>query len=198
MTFQIGLLLVIIIAAVLLFWWERVSADVVALGLLLTLVFTGVLPAQQAFAGFSNDAVIMILGLLIMTAALQRTGVMDLAGRAVLRATGDNPTWILLAVMVASAGLGAFMSNTASTAFFLPIVMGVARKAAVSPSKLLLPLAFSSILSSSVTLVSTSTNIVVSGMMKDYELHPIGMFEMAPVGIPIALLGLLYMFFIGR
>ena len=104
----------------------------------------------------------------------------------------------LLAVMIASAGLGAFMSNTASTAFFLPIVMGVARKSGVSPSKLLLPLAFSSILSSSVTLVSTSTNIVVSGMMKDYQLHPMGMFEMAPVGIPITIAGLLYMYFIGR
>src|SRR5207244_9093636 len=79
LTFEIGLLLVIVVAAVLLFWWEWVSADVVALGLLLTLVFTGLLPTRQAFAGFSNDAVIMILGLLIMTAALQRTGVMDLA-----------------------------------------------------------------------------------------------------------------------
>jgi len=95
--------------------------------------------------------------------------------------------------MITSAGLGAFMSNTASTAFFVPIVIGLANRARLSPSKLLLPLAFSSILTSSVTLISTSTNIVVSGLMQRYQMPPMGMFELAPVGIPIAVVGLVYM-----
>src|SRR5690242_6578521 len=132
MTFQIGLLLFLVGVTVLLFWWERISAEVIALGLLLTLVLTGLLPAEEAFTGFANDAVVMILGLLILTASLQRTGVIDLAGRAVLQRTGKNANWILLAVMLSSACLGAFVSNTASTAFFLPVVVGIARRAGIS------------------------------------------------------------------
>jgi di/tricarboxylate transporter len=198
MTPQILLLLCILAVALAMFWWERVSADVVALGVLLALAFTGLVPTDQAFAGFGSDAVIMILGLLILIAALERTGVVELVGRAGLRHAGRNPDRLLWIVMIAAAGIGAFISNTASTAFFLPIVFGIARKSGISVSKLLLPLAFSSILSSSITLVSTSTNVVVSGMMTQHGLAPMGMFELAPVGIPIAAVGIVYMFFARR
>jgi di/tricarboxylate transporter len=101
-------------------------------------------------------------------------------------------------IMLASAALGAFMSNTASTAFFVPIVIGLANRAKISPSRLLLPLAFSSILSSSVTLISTSTNIVVSGLMTSYNMPPLGMFELTPVGLPVTVLGLAYLWLVGR
>lgn len=198
MTGEIALLLALIGACLVLFSTERVPPDVVALGLVLTLVFTNLLPAKQAFAGFGSDTVIMILGLLLLTAALMRTGVMDLAGGFILRYTGDSPNRLLVVIMLASAAVGAFMSNTASTAFFLPIVIGLAARARIPPSCLLLPLAFSSILTSSVTLISTSTNIVVSGLLTQYQLAPIEMFELAPVGIPILAVGLTYMFFVGR
>ncbi len=195
---QIAILLAILVLAVVSFWWERVSADVTALGVLLTLVFTGLLPADHAFQGFGSDTVMMILGLLILTAALQRTGVVDIVGRAVLRRAGDHPLRLLAVVMLSAAMLSAFMSNTAATAFFLPMIFAVGFRSGMSPSRLLMPLAFASILSSSIALVSTSTNVVVSGMMRRNGLEPMGMFELAPVGIPIALVGLLYMFFIGR
>src|SRR5687768_15266023 len=198
MTTEIAVLLALIVASLVLFSLERISPDVVALGLVLALVFTGLLPAKQAFAGFGSDTVIMILGLLLLTAALMRTGVMDMAGAFILRYTGTSFTRLLIVVMIASAVVGAFMSNTASTAFFLPIVIGLAARARTSPSRLLLPLAFSSILTSSVTLISTSTNIVVSGLMQQYDLPPIAMFELAPVGIPILIVGLIYMFVVSR
>ena len=198
MTPQIALVLFIVALAVLFFWWERVSADVTALGVLLTLVFTGVLPVKKAFDGFSSDAVIMILGLLILTAALQRTGVVDMVGRAVLSRTEPSPDRLLWTVIIATAVLSAFISNTASTAFFLPIVFGIARNAGVSVSRLLMPMAFASILASSVTLVSTSTNMIVSGMMTDQGMAPMGMFELAPVGLPIAVVGLIYLYFARR
>jgi di/tricarboxylate transporter len=198
MTGEIALLLLIVAGCIVLFSWERVPPDVVALGLVLVLVFTGLLPAKLAFAGFGSDTVIMILGLLLLTAALMRTGVMDLAGSYILRFTGTSPIRLLLVIMIGSAAVGAFMSNTASTAFFLPIVIGLAARARISPSCFLLPLAFSSILTSSVTLISTSTNIVVSGLMTQYDLEPIGMFELAPVGIPILIVGLIYMLIVGR
>jgi di/tricarboxylate transporter len=198
MTLPIALLLLIIGLALILFSFEWLPADVIALGILLTLILTGLLPADQAFAGFGSDTVILIVSLFILTAALLRTGVVGMAGRTILHYTGDHPNRLLMVIMVASAGLGAFISNTASTAFFVPIVLGLAKRAHISASKLLMPLAFSSILTSSVTLVSTSTNIVISGLMTQYDLPPMGMFELAPVGIPIAIMGLVYMFVIGR
>jgi len=198
MTEQIVLLLSIIGVSLALFSLERLPADIIALGILLTLVLTGLLPASEAFAGFGSDVVMMILGLFILTAALVRTGVVDMAGRAILHRTGDNPQRLLGVIMIASATLSALMSNTATTAFFVPITIGLARKARVSVSKLLMPLAFSAILASSVTLVSSSTNIVISGLMSRYDMRPMGMFELTLVGIPVAVVGLIYMFLVGR
>jgi di/tricarboxylate transporter len=198
MTEQITLLLVILGIALVFFSVERIPADVVALGVLLSLILTGLLPADMAFAGFGSDTVLMILGLFILTAALVRTGVVEICGRFILRYTGEDPNRLLLVVMVAAAAMSAFMSNTASTAFFIPLIFGLAQRARISASKLLMPLAFASILSSSVTLVSTSTNIVVSGMMTQQQMSPIGMFELTPVGIPIAVIGGIYMYFMGR
>jgi di/tricarboxylate transporter len=198
MTLPIVIVLLLVVASIVLFAIESVPADVTALSLVLALIFTGILSPEAAFAGFGSETVIMILGLLLLTAALMRTGVMDMAGGAILRMTGTSPLRLLIVVMIASASLGAFMSNTASTAFFVPIVIGLAERAKISPSQLLLPLAFASILTSSVTLISTSTNIVISGLMKKYQLESMGMFELAPVGVPIAVVGLCYMVFIGR
>jgi di/tricarboxylate transporter len=197
-TFEIALLLALIVAALVLFSTDWLPSDVVALGLLLMLILTGILAPRDAFAGFGSDTVIMILGLLILTAALIKTGVVEIVGRAILRHAGTNPTALLALVMMACALLSAFISNTAAAAFFLPIALGIAAKAKVSPSRLLLPIAFASILTSSVTLISTSTNVVISGLMTNAGLAPMGMFELTPVGLPLAVVGLLYVFFIGR
>jgi di/tricarboxylate transporter len=194
----IALLLALIAVALVFFSFEWVPTDVVALGLLLALVLTGLLPPKEAFAGFASDTVIMILGLLLMTAALTKTGVVELTGRAILRRAGTRPETLLLVILVACATLSAFISNTAAAAFFLPVVLGVANKSRVSPSRLLMPVAFASILTSSVTLISTSSNLVISGLMTNLGEAPIGMFELAPVGVPLALAGLAYVYFIGR
>jgi di/tricarboxylate transporter len=171
---------------------------VTALGILLLLAITGLLPAERVFSGFASDAVIMILGILVMVEALTRTGVTDFAGRMILRRTDNSPKSILVVVMVAAAIMAAFISNTAATAFFLPIVIGLARRADLSPAKLLMPLAFSSVLASSVTLISTSTNIIVSSLITRYDMAPMGMFELTLVGVPIAVVGLAYMLTLGR
>ena len=198
MTFEIALLLGLIAIAVTFFCFEWIPADVVALGLLLALMLTGLLPPKKAFAGFGSETVIMILGLLIMTAALLKAGVVDIIGRLILRRVGKGVNLLLLALMVSVATLSAFISNTAAAAFFVPVAIGVAAKAEMSPSRLLMPVAFAAILTSSVSLISTSTNMVVSGLMTNAGLKPMGMFELAPVGIPIAIVGLAYMFFVGR
>lgn len=198
MTFQIGLMLLILGITLILFTFEWFAIDIIAIGVLLVLVLTGLLPAEKAFAGFGSDTVIMITGLLILTAALVRTGVVETAGRILLRRTGGNNDKVVLMVMTASATLSSFMSNTAATAFFVPVVMGLARRIKISASKLLMPLAFASILASSVTLVGTSTNVVVSGIITQYGMKPMHMFELTAVGIPIVIVGIGYMFWIGR
>jgi di/tricarboxylate transporter len=197
MTPEIAICLTILAVAVALFAWDRVPADVVALGVMLAVVATGLLPPDKAFAGFSSDTVMMILGLLVISAGLIQTGAVGVAGRYVFDLAGRNPAVFLPLIMVSVATVSAFMSNTAATAFFVPLVIGYASRIGASPSKFLLPLAFSSILTSSVTLISTSTNLVVSDLLTRYQQPPMGMFEMAPVGIPIAVVGLLYMWAIG-
>jgi di/tricarboxylate transporter len=191
-------MLLTLAAAVVLFSWDRLPADATALGILLFLILTGLLPAERAFAGFGSEVVVMMLGLLILMAALAQTGVTDMAARALMGRTNSDYKQILLWVMVAAVLVGAFMSNTAATAFFLPIVVGIAQRAKISSAKLLMPLAFASVLASSITLISTSTNLLVSAVMKDLGLTTMGMFELTPVGVPIALAGVLYMLILGH
>ena len=100
MTFQIALLFGIVLIALVLFAWDRFSPDVIALSVLLALALTGLVPGDKVFAGFGSDTVIMILGLLILTAALQRTGIADLAGRAVFMHAGDHPNRYVLITWV--------------------------------------------------------------------------------------------------
>jgi di/tricarboxylate transporter len=197
MTPQIALLLSIILGALLLFSIEIIPADVVALGVILVLTISGLLPADQVFAGFGSDAVVLILGLLILTAALLRTGVVEMAGEIILKKIGISHNRLFLATLLIPAILSAFISNTAATALFIPVVIGLARRTHLRASRMLMPLAFATILASSVTLVATSTNIVVSGLLSQYNMAPLGMFELAPVGIPILVVGLAYMYFIG-
>ncbi|MCU0520576.1 MAG: SLC13 family permease [Anaerolineae bacterium] len=198
MTIQIGLLILIIIAAVVLFSIDQFRADIIALGLLVTLSLTGLIPPGETFAGFGSDTAVMIFGLLVMTAAVTRTGVIDLAGRNLLYALDRHLHHLPLATMAIVTLLSGFVSNTATAALFLPIVLELSRRTGTPRSRLLMPLAFAAILGSSISLVASSTNVLISGLMVEYGLDPLRMFELALVGLPIAVTGLLYMQFIGN
>ncbi|MBN1140022.1 MAG: SLC13 family permease [Anaerolineae bacterium] len=198
MTVSMALLLIIVAAAVVLFSLEHLPADVISLGLLLTLTLTGLLPPEQAFAGFGSDTAIMIFCILVLTAALVHTGVAEMAVSWMLKLSRDRPQRLVTAIMAVAAGLSAFISNTATTALLAPVVIALARRTRRSISRLLMPLAFASILASSVTLISSSTNIVISGLMSQYGLPPLGMFELSLVGLPIAVVGVAYMLLVGR
>jgi di/tricarboxylate transporter len=197
MTPEIASCLAILTVAIGLFAWDRIPAEVIAIGVMLATILTGLLPPEQAFAGFGSDTVMMLLGLLIMSAGLIQTGVVDIVGHYIFDLAGRRNKIFLPLIMVTVATVSAFMSNTAATAFFVPLVLGYAAKVRVSPSKYLLPVAFASILTSSVTLVSTSTNLVVSGILTRYQQPPMGMFELSPVGIPVAIAGILYLWTVG-
>jgi len=198
MTISIILLLIILTVALLFFSFEWIPPDVTALGVLIALIILGLVPLDQAFSGFGSDTFILLMGLLIMTAALMRTGVVEVVGRTLLKYTANHPGSLLPATMIAVAIMSVFINNTAAAAFFLPVILGLSQRAKFSPSRLLMPMAFAAILSSSVTLVATSTNVVVSGLITQFGLEPIGMFELTPVGLPVLIVGLLYMMFIGK
>ena len=197
-TLPILMLLIILVAALVLFSFEWVPPDVTALGVLVALALFGLVPMEQAFSGFGSDTFMLLLGILIMTAALMRTGVVEVVGRYLLQFTSRHPASLLPATMLAVGVLSAFINNTAAAAFFLPVILGLSQRAKLNASRLLMPMAFAAVLASSVTLIGTSTNVVVSGLITQFGLEPIGMFELTPVGIPILLAGLLYMWFIGQ
>ena len=191
----VTIVLILFLLALLLFATEWLPVDVTALGLLSALLVTGLLTPKEAFAGFGSDTVLTLAGLFILTRVLLRAGVIEWIGAALAR-RARNPHGMLRGVLGTVAGVSAFTSNTATTAVFLPVVAGMSRRAGIPASRALMPLAFASILGGTVTLIGTSTNLVVSGALPTTGLRPLGFFELAWVGIPTALVGLLYLFFV--
>ncbi len=193
MSWEVLLVLGLLGAAIVLFAIERLPVDVVALAILAVLLVTGVLSPKAAFSGFSSDAVIAIGGLFVLTTAFRRTGAVDRLGAWVRRRAGDDPRRALLLLLPLVALFSAFMNNTTCTAVFLPFTLALARHAKVAPSKLLMPVAFASILGGSLTLVGTSTNVIVAELLPTYGQPELGMFELLPVALPVALAGLVYL-----
>jgi di/tricarboxylate transporter len=187
----------LLIAAVIFFATEKVSVDLVTLGLLCVLVLSGILTVNQAFAGFGNEVIIMLGSIFVIGAALRETGVLDQLGHTLARATGGHPGRVVAVMMTTVGGVSAFMNNTTVTAMFLGPVIGLARRLGISPSRLLMPLAFSSLMGGTCTLIGTSTNVAVSGAMVKMGMPAVGMFEVTPVGIVLLGLGLVYMIIIG-
>jgi len=198
MTLPMILLLAIIFIAIVLFALDALPADVIGIGIMTSLVITGILTPEEGILGFGSETAIKTLGLLLLTTALIKTGFVQMVTRRIVQGVGDNKNRLFWIVSLGTAAMGSFTSNTASTAFFLPVTLSVSKKLKQHPSKMLMSMAFAAILSSSMTAIATSTNLVVSGLLTSYGLEPMGIFELTPVGIPILIVGLLYMFFIGR
>jgi len=197
MTLSIATVLILLLVAVVLFGIERIPVDIITIMLVIALVLTKTLTVGEAFAGFGNDIVITIGGLFILTSGLVTTGVVDVVGRRLHRVTGGNEFRLTTLVMFVSVGLSGFLNNTTVTAMLVPVVLGLAERARIQPSKLLMPLAFGSILGGTCTLIGTSTNLAVSGALVRYGQPPFSMFELSSVGIAIAAAGLLYMLVLG-
>ncbi len=197
MTTEIAILLLLLFVALVLFAIERIPIEIVSIVLVMALIITQTLTVSEAFAGFGNDIVITIAGLFILTGGLAKTGVVDVVGRRLHRFAGDSEFRITALIMVAAALSAAVMKNTTTTAMFLPVVLGIAGRRNISPSKLLIPLAFGAILGGTCTLIGTSTNLAVSGALPRYGMPQFSMFELTKVGVPIVGVGMLYMLLIG-
>ncbi|MCA9983678.1 MAG: anion permease [Anaerolineales bacterium] len=192
------LVIAILIGAIILFVSERLRADVVALMVLLTLILTGLLTVDEALAGFANPAVVTVWAVFIISGGLQRSGVADLIARQLLRWAGGSETRLLLYLMLGAGLMSAFMNNIGAVAILMPAVIGVGRKLSISPSRLLMPLAFAALLGGNITLIGTPPNILATSLMASYGVTPFRFFDFAPTGILVLVVGILYMMLVGR
>lgn len=175
---------------------EKWPAELVMLSALLVLVCCGVIKLDDALKGFSNAAILTIAALFVVAAGLQATGAIETLSRLLLgRPQQGTP---LLRLIGPVAGLSAFMNNTPLVAFFLPIFVHVAKKLRVSPSKLLIPLSYAAVLGGTCTLIGTSTNFVIDGALRQAKMPGLGMWELGWIGIPVTIVGLVYLATFGQ
>jgi len=186
----------IIACTLMLFVWGRWRYDIVAVLALLAGVYLGVVPAMQAFAGFGHPAVITVAAVLVISRALQNSGVVNWLA-ALLAPTRISTFRQVAAGSSAVALLSCIMNNVGALALMVPVTLRNAGKARRSPSLLLMPLSFASLLGGLVTLIGTPTNIVISTFREDFTGKPYNMFDFTPVGIVVALAGLCYLATIG-
>jgi di/tricarboxylate transporter len=188
---------VILAGALILFLTDRLPADLVALLVVVALGVTGVLTPAEAFSGFSRSAVITIIAIFVLTEALQRTGVTDQVGNVLLKVGGRSEVRLIVTVMLAGAFLSLFMNNIAAAAVLLPAVSGAAKKVSVSKSRLLMPLAFATVLGGMATLLTTS-NIILNSLLLDNNLDGYRVTDFLPVGSILVLAGIGYIAIFGR
>lgn len=188
--------LLILLLAAILFLTEKLPVAVTALLSALLLYITGVVDAETIFSGFTNNVVILITGMFVIGASLFETGVAKKIGQLITK-FAKTEKQLLLAIMLIGAGLSAFLSNTSTTAVLMPIVIMIAASSGFSSSKLLMPLAYATSLGGMITLVGTNGNLAVQGVMENENVPVFGFFEFAYIGIPLTIVGIIYMMTIG-
>lgn len=198
MTPEMWITLIVLIGAIVLFVTEWLRVDVVALSVLVVLMVTDVLTPSEAFSGFSNPAVLTIASLFIVGGAVMHTGLADLIGRRILKVAGTNEVRLILVIMMAVAMLSSVMSDTGTVAVLLPAIIALARSAKISPSKLLIPLSYGSLLGGATTLIGTPPNLIVSDLLRSQGLQPFEFFSYTPIGLALLVAGVGFMVLVGR
>ena len=197
MSLEIITILVILAAVIVLLITEWMPLEVLALLVLGVLAVSGIVTPNEALAGFSNPAVVTIWAVFILSGGLTRTGIANILGRTLLKMAGSHTSWLVILIMVIAGLLSAFMNNVAIAALMLPVVMDVARKTDRSPSLLLMPLAYGSLLGGLTTMIGTPPNILVSEALRENGLVAFRLFDFAPVGLAVMAAGIVFVVFIG-
>ena len=198
MGMEIILVFGILATAMVLFATEWIRVDVTALLVLVAIVLTGLVTVDEAFAGFANPAVVTVVAMYVLGASLTQTGVTHQLGQAIFRVTGNNEVALIAGIMATVGIMSAFMNNIGATAILFPAIMGLARQADVSPSKLLIPLSFASLMGGLITLIGTPPNLLVSMALEAKGYAGLKVFEFLPIGLPILIVGIIFMATVGR
>jgi len=198
MTWDIAIAFLLLVGVLLCFVWERFPPDITALGLLVVLIATGLLSSKDALSVFANPAPLTVGAMFVLSAALVKCGAVDRLSALVERSANLPYAVVILALFIPVAAISAFINNTPVVVVFLPIVLKLARKMQLSPSKLLIPLSFAAVFGGTCTLVGTSTNLVVNGIITSRGLPGFSMFELGWIGLPAALIGAVYLAVLGN
>jgi di/tricarboxylate transporter len=190
--------LVLLAAAILMFAINKPRLDVVALIMLTALPFTGVLTMGEALAGFSDSNIVLITALFVIGEGLVRTGVAQRLGDWLIAKARRSEIRLMVLLMVVVCGLGATMSSTAVTAIFIPVALRIAQSTGIGPSRLMMPLSVAALISGMTTLVATAPNLVVNGELERHGAESFRFFSFTPFGLPILVLGIVYMSFARR
>ncbi len=193
---EMQVLLILLIAAVL-FFTEVIPLAVTAILVPVSLSLLGILEAGEAFAHWGNKWVIIFMAMFMVGEAMFRTGLAQKIGKAAVKAAGNREGTIIFLVMVVVGVLSAFLSNTGTVVVFVPIAMGIAYRASISPKKILLPLAFAASMGGMMTLIGTPPNGIVNDALDSAGLTPFGFFEFAWIGIIVFVIGIAYMGLLG-
>lgn len=201
----LAVVLCLLVAAILMFAFNKPRMDAVALIMLTVLPLTGVITMGEALAGFSDPNIVLIAALFVIGDGLVRTGVARHLGDWLTGTAGGSETRLLILLMLVVCGLGATMSSTAVTAIFIPVVLRIAQGVNASPSSLMMPLSFAALISGMTTLIATAPNLVVNSELVRHlkeqgqtDAEGFHFFSFTPFGVPILILGIVYMLFARR
>lgn len=198
MTLDIALTLGILVLALALFVWNRVRADVVGLIVLAVVALLGLVTPAQAVSGFSNEAVVTVAAMFVLSSGLLRTGAIDLLGRWVSRMAGKSEIRLLLVSLAIVIPLSAFINNTPVIVVMIPIILALARERGLAPSRLFMPISFASQLGGTITLIGTSTNLLVAGLVLELGLPRIRIFDVTAPALVLCLVGVVFLLTLGR
>jgi di/tricarboxylate transporter len=198
MSASLGIVLVLLASAIVMFAINKPRLDAVALIMLVALPFTGVLTMNEALSGFSDPNIVLIAALFVIGNGLVRTGVAQRLGDWLIAKAGNNELRLIVLLMVVVCGLGATMSSTAVTAIFIPVALRIAQSTGISPGRLMMPLSSAALISGMMTLVATAPNLVVNSELERHGVQGFRFFSFTPFGVPVLLLGIVYMCFARR
>ncbi|RAL22877.1 SLC13 family permease [Lujinxingia litoralis] len=198
MNFELSFVFLLTLIALVLFVTERMRVDLVALLTMAALLPTGIITPAEGLSGFSNEATVTIAAMFVLSRALHRTGALKHIATHLGRLYAYNERLATATMMIGVAAMSAFINNVAVVAIMLPVLLGVCRANNLSPSRVMMPLSFAAIFGGTCTLVGTSTNILISGLLTDLNQARIGMFETTVVGLAFLVVGTVYMLTIGR
>lgn len=202
--------LAILVIALILFITEKLRVDLVALGVLATVVLFGLVTPAEALEGLSNPAVVTVAAVFVISEGLRVSGVADQIANLIGRLAGPPPpagqtatamqtTRLIMVIMLITAGISAFMNNIGAAAILLPAVVTLARERRIAPSKLLMPMAWAALMGGNLTLIGTPPNIIANGILETYsEIDSFGFFDFTPMGLITLTIGTVYMAFIGQ
>ncbi len=198
MTPEIAIVLGILVVSLVLFISEIIRMDLVALLVLGALAITGLVTPDEALAGFSNSAVVTVWAMFILSEGLTRTGIADIIGRQVIRVGGAREVQLITVIMITGAVLSAFMNNIGVAALMLPVVVDIARRTRIPASRLLMPLAYSTLLGGLMTLIGTPPNLLISESLKQFGYGGFELFDFTPIGGGVMVIGVLFIALLGR